>query len=173
MPPHRMLSRGLTKEQTPTGPSLHSNLGRYRIPGNRRIRGRNLETTPTIHHPLLHNSTPPRRSSTKSRAPLPKGQADPSLRLFHYHLPHPPAVLLRLFCPFRLPISYHFISYKSIALPVKRAWHMSFSARWDKKMIHSSGGRNANACQRCLIFLNRKRVSRSWLPSPDREAWCP
>lgn len=66
MPPHRMLSRGLTKEQTPTGPSLHSNLGRYRIPGNRRIRGRNLETTPTIHHPLLHNSTPPRRSSTKN-----------------------------------------------------------------------------------------------------------
>ena len=65
-PPHRMLSRGLAKEQTPARPPLHSNLGRYRIPGHRRIRGRNLETTPTIHHPLLHNNTPPRRSSTKN-----------------------------------------------------------------------------------------------------------
>ena len=65
-PPHRMLSRNPTKEQTPTGPSLHSNLGRHRILRHRRIHRRGLETTPAIHHPLLENNTPPRRSSTKN-----------------------------------------------------------------------------------------------------------
>ena len=67
MPPlHRVLSRSLTKEQTPARPPLHGNLGRHRIPGYQRIHRRGLETTSTIHHPLFEDNTSPRRSSTKN-----------------------------------------------------------------------------------------------------------
>ena len=65
-PPHRMLSRNPAEKRVPAGPPLHSNLGRHRILEHRRIHKRSLETPPTIHHPLLENKTPPRRSSTKN-----------------------------------------------------------------------------------------------------------
>ena len=65
-PPHRMLSRNPAEKRVPAGLPLHSNLGRHRILGHRRVHRRSLETTPTIHHPLLDNNTPPRRSSTKN-----------------------------------------------------------------------------------------------------------